>query len=200
MPSVPSLVSTLHLIALATFVGVTSVLMLVAVISRLRIRRPLLVWRRSGPLTSLPLGPLLFLLIVAAGFVHVAWTGRSVPLVVLLGYPAGGLFWFVATFLVRTVLVTEYGIVHDLTRVHRTVVWSQVADYFTTTRSGEPYVVFFYRGSNGEHRRLSLAIPKPHAEALYEILHRKLDTRFAASAREAYEEESIDRLDDRIDL
>lgn len=200
MPSVSTIVSTLHLVALAAFVGVTSVAMLVAILSRLRVRRPLLAWRRSGPLTSVPLGPSLFLLIVTLGFVLVEWSGQSVPLVVLLGYPAGGLFWFLATWMVRTVLVTEYGLVHDLTRMHRTVVWNQVVDYFTTTRSGQPCVIFFYRDAEGEHQRLSLTVPASCMEALGNILRRKLDARFASSVKQAYEEEPIDRIDDRIDL
>lgn len=201
MPPTADLVTVLHRIALSAFVGVTSVSMLVGVLSRLRLRRPLLVWRRSGPVpfTRLPLGPLLFLLLAAGGIGHAWVTGRSVPPAVLVGYPAGGLFWFVATWLTRSVVVTEYGIVPDVTRLHRAVVWSRIVDYFATTRQGQLRFVFFYRESDGGRRRLDLPVPEVHAARVRDIVERKLDARFAVSNEEVYDEEGIDRLDDRID-
>lgn len=200
MPSVTDLVTVLHRIALSAFVGVTSASMLVAVLSRLRLRRPLLVWRQFGPyrFTRFPVGPILFLLLVAGGIGHAGLTGRPVPPAVLVGYPAGGLFWFVATWLSRSVVVTEYGIVPDVHRVRRAVVWSQIVDYFTTTRDGQSHFVFFYRGSDGDRRRLDLPVPEAHAPVVREIVERKLDARFSVSGDDVYGEEGIDRLDDRI--
>lgn len=199
MPSIADLISTIHMMALSAFVGGTSVAMLVAVISRLRIRRSLLTWR-SGPLTPVPLGPSLFLLLVAAGLIHAWGTGRSVPLAVLLGYPAGGVFWFVATWLLQTVVVTEYGVMHDLSRPNRAVAWGQVFDYFMVTRSGQHYFVFVYRGADGTPHRVDLRVPEARVEALHEIVRRKLDSRFAFSVKQSYKGEVIDRIDDQIDL
>lgn len=199
MASIADLFSTLHLLALSAFVGGTSVAMLVVVIHRLRIRRSVLVWR-SAPFSRVPLGPTLFLVLVAGGFLHAWGTGRSVPLAVLLGYPAGGIFWFIATWMMQTVVVTEYGVISDLTRPRQAVSWGRVVDYFMDTRSGRQYVVFVCRGSDGTPHRVDLPVPDAHVEALREVLQRKLDARFTYSIRQSYREEIIDRLDDRIDL
>lgn len=199
MLSIADLISTLHLLALSAFVGVTLVAMLVAVFNRMRIRRSLLVWR-SGPLTALPLGPTLFLVLVAVGLAHAWETGRSMPLAVLLGYPAGGVFWLIATWILQTVVVTEYGVIHDISRPRHAVAWAQVFDYFMVTRSGRRCVVFVYRGPKGAPHRFDLPVPETQVNALDEILQRKLDSRFAFSVKQSYREESIDRLDDQIDL
>jgi hypothetical protein len=199
MPSAANLVTIVHYLALSAFIGVTSISMLVAVAGRMRLRRPLLTWRRPGSILRELLGPVLFLLLVGGGLGHAWLTGRSVPLAVLMGYPAGGIFWLVATWMLQTVVVTEYGIVPDLSRVHRAVVWSRVVDYFTTTRQGQPLVVVLYRGPEGEHHRLDLPVPRAHAAALREIVERKLRARFSMPDEEIGEE-VLDRLDDRIDL
>lgn len=199
MPSIADFLSTLHAVALLAFVGVTSVTMLVAVINRLRIRRPLLVWQ-SGSFTRLPLGPSLFLVLVAGGLAHAWMTGRSVPPAVLLGYPAGGVFWFIATWIMQSVVVTEYGLVHDIGRPSQAVAWSQVVDYFMTTQSGRCHVVFVYHGPDGALHRFSLPVPGAQVDTLCEIVQCKLDTRFTFSVKQAYEGEVIDHLDDRIDL
>lgn len=200
MPSAAEFIPVLHRIALAAFVGVTSISMLVGVIRRIRLCRPLVVWQRSGPFGRLPLGPLLFLLLVAVGIGHAWLTGRSVPLSVIVGYPAGGVFWFVATWMMRTVVVTEYGIVHDLGQGPHAVVWSQIVDYFTTTRDGQPHFVFIYRGRNGEPSRLDLSVPEHRAATVRDVVVRKLKTRFSMSDEGIVDEEDLRRLDDRIDL
>ncbi len=177
MPSVATLFWALHWIALTAFVGGTSVAMLVAVMSRLRIREPLLVWR-TGPLTRLPLGPSFFLLVVAGGIGYAVVQGRAVPTAVLLGYPAGGLFWFVATWLAQSVLLTEHGLVPDVTRPHRAVPWRAVVDYVVTTRNEQPHFIFVYRGADDRPQRLDLPVPRAHAEAVRDLVRRKLDARF----------------------
>lgn len=196
MSSAPTLFSILHAVALAAFVAVTAVSMLVALLNRLRLRDPLLVWRRSGPLTRWPLGPSLFLLVVALGLGHAAVTGRAVSVPVLLGYPAGGLFWLVATWLARTVAVTEQGLVHDVTRPHRAVPWDRVADYVATTRDGRPHLVLLYRDADGQPQRLDLPVPAAQAPALQEVVERKLDARFRDAALRPYDEMPLDRPDE----
>lgn len=200
MASGTDLVSILHRMALSAFVGVTSVSMLVVVMGRVRLRRPLLVWQRPGLLSRLLWGPIPFLLLVAAGGGHAWLTGRSVPVAVVVGYSAGGLFWLIATWMHRTVVVTEYGLVHDLTRVHRALVWSQIVDYVETARRGRPHFVFFYRGPDGKHCRLDLPVPQDRPAALREIVERKLEVRFAVAEEAIGKDEVLDGLDDRIDL
>ena len=199
MPSAADLVPILHRVVLLAFVGVTALSMLAVLMGRVRLRCSVLAWRRPGVLVRPLLGPVLFLLLVVGGFGHAWLTGRSVPTVLLVGYPAGGLFWLAATWMLRTVVVTEYGIVHDLSRMHRTVLWEQVVDYFTTTRQGRPHVVLFYRGLERKRRRLDLPVPKAHATAVHEVIKRKLGARFSVPDEDV-SEEALGSLDDRIDL
>ncbi|MFB6099265.1 MAG: hypothetical protein ABEK84_09190 [Salinibacter sp.] len=200
MPFSPGFFSVLHQVVLGTFVGVTALSLLVAVERRARLRRPLLAWHRSGPFTRLPLGPVLFLILVAVGIGHAWFTGRPVPPIVLVGYPAGGVFWGLATWILRSVVVTDYGIVPDLTGPNQAVVWSRIVDYAVTTRGRRPHFVFFYRDDDGDRCRLDLSVPRPHAAALREIVGRKLDDRFSVPDEEVWDDEVLDRLDDRIDL
>lgn len=193
MPSAANLFLVLHWIALAAFVGVTSVAMLVAVISRLRIRKPLLVWH-TGPLTRFPLGPSLFLLVVAVGIGSAVVQGHPVPTAVLLGYPAGGLFWFVATWLAQSVLVTEHGLVPDVTRLHCAVPWRAVVDYVVTTREGQPHFIFVYRNADGPPQRLDLPVPDAHAEAVRDLVRRKVGNRFREAAM-GVQDTPVDRPD-----
>lgn len=187
--------SVLHRVLLAAFVGGTSVLMLLALIGRLRIRRPLLVWR-TGPLTSLPLGPSLFLGLVAAGLGYAVWADAAVAPSIAIGYPAGGVFWFVATWLARTTVITEYGVIHDITRIHRSVAWGQITDYVETTRQGRPHFVFLYRADDDSRERLDLLVPKAQQSAFRTLVTRKVDARLHLSdPAPAVDEETLDELD-----
>lgn len=191
MPASPDVLFVVHLFVLSAFVGVTSVSMLVALISRVRIQRTLLVWR-TGPLTGLPIGPSLFLLVVCGGLAYAGWTGTHVPNHVLIGYPAGGVFWFVATWLARSVVITEYGIVHDVSRISRSVAWGQIVDYVATCRDEQPHYVFFYLDEDDVRRRLDLPLPHTHAASFRGIVARKLDARFQFSVKQAFDEETLD--------
>mgnify|MGYP006290279473 CR=1 FL=1 len=183
--------SVLHLVLLSAFVGLTSVSMIVALASRLRIQHTLMVWRH-GPITSFPLGPSLFLLLVGGGFIYCAVTGQPLPASVVVGYPAGGLFWFVATWLARSVVVTKYGVIHDVSRIQQAVAWGQVVDYFRTTHDGMPHYVFFYLDDDGSRQRLDLPVPEKVAADFEAVVSQKLDARFAFSTQQAFDEETFD--------
>lgn len=198
MASVDLLLSIVHLVVLSVFVGGTSVLMLGAILSRLRVRRPLFCWR-DGSLICAPLGPTLFLVGVLGALGWVEAAGRSVPPSVWIGYPAGGLFWFVATWLIQSVMVTEYGLVPDLLRPRRAVAWSQIVDYVATKRDGRRYFVFFYRDRDTRERcRLDLSVPDRHVDDLREIVEAKTAARFASASSGAVET-LVDRPDDPLD-
>jgi hypothetical protein len=184
------LISVLHIVLLFAFVGATSVSMLVALINRLRVKRSLLVWQERTP-ARVPLGPALFLACVAAGLGTAAWVDYFVPAAVVIGYPAGGLFWLVAAWIGRTVVVTEYGIIHDVNRISRAVAWGRIVDYFSTTRNGQPHFVFFYLDDEDRRRRLDLPVPKRRAAAFREAVARKLDARFRFSADRLVDEETL---------
>lgn len=199
MPSAADLVPLLHPIALCAFVGVTAGALLAAVGARMRLRRPRLAWHAPGRWARLPVGPTLFLGLVVAGGAHAWWTGSAVPISVMVGYPAGGLFWFAAVWVGRTVVVTEYGIVPAVRRTGDAVVWSQIVDYAITQREGTPQFVFFYRGAEGGRHRLDVKVPRARVAALREVVRQKLDARFSVRGEGTVDEGTYDRLDDRMD-
>jgi len=192
MPDLPvDFFFVLHAAVLSVFVGATSVSMLLAIISRLRIRRPLHVWR-YGQFARIPIGPTLFLVLVAVAFGVAVAMGRTIEPHVLIGYPAGGVFWWIATWLCRSVIVTEYGIIHDVTCISRAVSWSQITDYFVTTGDdGWTYVALFYRDDDGTRQRLNVPVPKTHKAAFEKLISQKLDARFRCIMRETHDEEAF---------
>lgn len=160
--------------------------MLYALISRLRLCRPRLSWS-CGSYCRIPIGPSLFLVAVAAALAAAYWTGRPVQPHVLVGYPAGGLFWWIATWLAQSVVVTEYGIVHDVTRISRAVAWGQVVDYAVAARDRHHHYVFFYDDPDDEQprQRLDVRVPNAHAADFAEVVAHKLDARFHFTDRQA---------------
>lgn len=193
------LLTVLHYGVLAVFVGGTAALMLAAIGMRLRIRRPLMAWQ-NGPRTALPVGPSLFLAVVGAGLAYAAWSGRALPPSVLIGYPAGGGFWLVATWVAQSTLVTAYGLVPDLPHRHQAVAWSQVLDYVETTREGPSHhFVFLYRPRHSQRpRRLDLTVPARRVEAFREVVDAKLDARLAPMTSAAADL-ALNRSDDSLD-
>ena len=183
MPTTTDLLSFTHLALLAAFIGVASLSMLLTLISHLRVRRAVLSWQQ-GRWGGIPLGPTCFLVAAIAGLTYALAQGHPVRPSVLIGYPAGGAFWFVAAYLARSVLVTEYGIIHDVNRISQAVAWSQVVDYFVVDAEGEVRYVFFYcEDGRQQWHRLELTVPSRRAEAFQHIVDGKLEARFAATAK-----------------
>lgn len=127
-------------------------------------------------------------------------TGRSVPLFVLMGYPTGGVIWILAAWINESVVVTECGIVSDLRRTNRAVVWSQITDYFTKKTEGRAHFVFFYQGDEGTRRRVDLPVPDQEADLFHQFVKRKLDARFRVSVDDVSDPGEIPKPDDRVDL
>jgi len=180
MPTTADVLAFLHLALLAAFIGVASLSMLLTLISHLRVRRALLSWQQ-GRWRGIPLGPACFLGASLIGLGYALIQGHPVRPSVLVGYPAGGAFWFVAAYLARSVLVTQYGIIHDVNRISQAVAWSQIMDYFVVEAEQGVRYVFFYRDPGGERRhRLELTIPASRAETFQQIVYQKLEARFSA--------------------
>lgn len=179
------LLSVLHLVLLSAFVGIASLSMLLTLISYVRVRRMLLSWRR-GRLGGVPLGPTCFLLIALGGLIYALAQGHAIRPSVLIGYPAGGAFWFVAAYLARSVIVTDYGIIHDINCISRAVAWRQIVDYFTVdTKRGKRYVFLYAEDDERPQYRLEVMVPAVHVDAFQRLVEVKLKARFALSREEA---------------
>jgi hypothetical protein len=191
-----SALTVLHGVLLAAFVGVASVSMLTAVLSLLRVQHVALAWRPRRAWWDVPRAPSLFLAAVACGFAAAAATGTPLRPSVLLGYPAGGAFWWLAAWLARTVVASPYGLVPDVQRLDRAVPWRSVTDYAAFPPADAPAdvpaehgaedaaaprrYVFFYDAPDGTRARLDWPVPARHADAFAALVTAKLDARFDA--------------------
>lgn len=192
MPTTAELLSVLHLVLLAAFVGIASLSMLLTLISHMRVRRLLLAWR-GGRFYGLPLGPACFLLVAFGGLIYALAEGHAIRPSVLIGYPAGGAFWLVAAYLARSVIVTEYGIIHDVNRMGQAVAWRQIADYFTVrTKRGVRYVFFYTEDDRRHQERLEVTVPAARAEAFRHIVASKLKARFAFPLTETTDQKTLE--------
>jgi hypothetical protein len=178
------LLSIIHLALLAAFIAVASLSMLLTLISHLRVRRMLLSWQ-DGRFYGIPLGPTCFLVATFVGLGYALMEGQAVQPSVLVGYPAGGAFWLVAAYLARSVVITEYGIIHDINRISQAVAWGQIVDYFTVDADrGVRYVFFYAEAGDAQRYRLEITVPTARADAFQRLVEAKLDARFAFTQSE----------------
>ncbi len=192
MPAFTDVLPVLHLTLLTAFVGVASVFMLSALISYLRVRRPLMAWRR-GRLRGFPLGPALFTTAVSSGLLYAWWTGSPVEPSLLIGYPAGGVFWCIGAAVSRSILVTHYGVIYDINRISRAVAWGQIVDYFAVEDEGARRYVFLYQNTEADERgRFELRVPADQVDDFQSIVAAKLDARFAHAKQRTYDTKPLE--------
>lgn len=182
---------TLQLILLLGFIGVTSLLMLVTVTNRMRLRRVVRSWR-TGRLFGFPLWPAAFLLLVLLFSLYAVAAEHVLHATTLAGYLVGGAFWMVAALLSCTVNVTEYGLILNVNRVDQAVAWGQVVDYFEFEREKGHAYVFFYLDGSGVRRRLELTVPATLVDSFRDIVSAKLDARFEFSAQQLYGKKALE--------
>ncbi len=182
---------TLHMILLIGFIGVTSLLMLITVANRLRMRRVLLSWR-TGYFFGLPLWPMAFLAVVALLWGYSLASGQPTPSGVFAGYLTGGVFWFIAILLANALVVTEVGIVQSMKRPRRMLAWGQVVDYFEVPRGDGHLYVFFFEDGAGVRRRFELKVPASRRDRFHRIVRAKIDARMDFGVQQAYGKKALE--------
>ncbi|GIV60115.1 hypothetical protein GQ464_009270 [Rhodocaloribacter litoris] len=183
--------ATLHILLLCGFIGVTSMLMLINVMSRLRVRHVLLAWR-TGRFWGLPLWPLGFMAFVGGSMVYTDLTGHVIAPGIFAGYLVGGIFWFTGVFFASTFLVTEAGLIGGVGRARRAVAWVQIADYFEAEDRGKRCFVFLYVDERGRRGRLEVPVPDAHQEAFRRIVRAKIDARIEYRVQQAYGKKALE--------
>ena len=186
-----AVLTTLHLILQVGFISVTLLFLIVTVMNRMRVRHVRLTWR-TGKLLGLPAIPTVFLGVVLLVVIGALALGQTFPLQLMAGYFIGGLFWFVASLLSTSVLVTEHGLIYHMNRSGRAVTWEQVIDYFETASARKQCYVFFYLDPSDTRRRLELKVPRSHRAAFRRLVAEKLDARFDLSAQQVYGRKALE--------
>jgi len=174
---------SVHFLLLWAFIGTTSMLALLTVVNRLRIR-DVLVWWPRGRLKGLPLWPTLFLLAILGLWVQGMLRDQLPYTTFLAGYAFGGLFWFIADAVKSTLLVTPHGLVLNVNRSEECVAWGQIVDYFEFEHGRNLGLVFFYLDGCGSRRRLELRIPEARRDHFDAIARERLAGRFRYESQE----------------
>lgn len=167
----------LHILLLLAFIGVTSMLMLVTVINRLRVRDVLLSWP-NGRLFGLPVWSSLFLAVVFGFLGFTALQDQIVYPMIFAGYLMGGAFWFAAAVITSSVHVTPHGLILNVNRNGRAVAWGQIVDYFEFGGEGSGGMVFFYLDGTGCRRRLELSVPEFYRTQFKRLVQSRIGARF----------------------
>ena len=185
-----TLFMTLHAVLLAGFLCVTLALLVVTLMNRRRVRGVVLSWR-TGRLFGFPLWPSLFLGLVMAllGYALIASPALSS---LLAGYVVGGALWLTASLMMRSVIVTEQGLLLNVNRTSERVSWQAVVDYFERTETPGRHYVFFYRAPDATRQRLEVRVPASCAEAFQCIVSTQLDDRFNGAARQLYGKKALE--------
>ncbi len=175
----------LHVVLVAGFLAVTTLLLFVVVANRLRIRNVLLSWRIGRPF-AFPVAPSLFVLVVLGLFGYTVFFEEEIlsPLL-LAGYLAGGTFWFLAGLFSASFVVTDCGILRHTNRTVLALGWGQVVDYFEVARGKQHEYVFFLLDPARGRQRFEVRVPAVLRDRFQEILELRLDRRFDLSVEEA---------------
>ena len=183
MDPVYDLLVGVHLLVLLAFIGVTSMLMLVTVVNRVRVRDVILSWP-NGRFFGLPVWATLFLATVL-GFLGVAVLQDQLffPMI-FTGYLMGGTFWFAAAVIMSSVHVTPHGLILNVNRNGRALLWTQIVDYFEFGDEREGGIVFFYLDGEGARNRLQLRVPGPYRKRFSQVVRSLLGSRFAVQKPE----------------
>ena len=185
------ILTTLHSVLLVGFLSVTLLLFLVTLVNRARVQHPILAWRPSR-LSGVPLWPSAFIGTVLLLLVLASIVGQPVRPEVFAGYLLGGLFWFIASWLSCSVVVTEHGVVRNINRTADTMAWGQSVDYFFREESGQACYVFFFMDGRSRRQRFELWVPAKHQKRFQHVVRAKLDARFEFSMRQAYGKKALE--------
>lgn len=186
------MLSTLHLILVISFVGVTALLLALTVLQRVRIRRVRMTWR-TNRVNGLPVWPILFVGAVVLFLVYAQNILPSVPVSVYVGYLVGGVLWFIAVMVSTTSVVTDYGLIPEIGRSGEAVAWGQISDYFEVPDERRVHFVFIYQDFIGVRQRLELSVPSDEVDRFLAIVRSKLEIRLEESVHEIAGSRALER-------
>jgi len=176
---------TVHILLLTVFVIVTSVLMVAAVMNRLRIRPIRMMWHGQGFLQGYGWSSL-FLMIVVVIVTYAGMVENQLYLYLGLGYLTGGICWCAAMRLSSATLVTDYAVFRNTNKMNCALGWSQVVDFFVQERKGRTHYIFLYVDDEGRQRRFEVPVPRAYQAMFNAMVHRHVVQHTLSSPERAY--------------
>lgn len=160
-------------------------LMVTAIMNRLRIQPVRLIWQSPGFFNGTG-ASLAFLLLVTCVVLYAGMTRESYYIYLGMGYFAGGVCWCAAMRLSTSTLVTDYAIFRNTHKEKCVLGWSQVVDFFVQERKGKTYYIFLYVDDDGRHARFEVPVPAARQASFSSMITRYVEERPLSAPERAY--------------
>lgn len=180
-----SLATLIHLVLLVGLLKVTAILLVVAVVNRMRVKDTVVNWQ-TGRLWGVALWPMLYLGTVFVTAVASLLGYTSLHIGFSAGYAVAGVFWLLAAQIYVSTLITERGIIRNVNRATQTLAWGQIVDYCEQRTLDHITYIFFFLDPHGARQRFELHVPKHKLHAFKQLVERKVDARFTFEIEQHY--------------
>lgn len=174
-----------HIVLLSVFVLVTSLLMVTAIINRVRIRPVRMMWHTSTMHRGVGRSFVLLVLMIAF-VVYAGVTENSLYLYLGIGYMTGGLCWLVASRISAATIVTDFAIIRSTHKKGNVLGWSQVTDFFVHEMDSAHRYVFLYRKNDGHQGRFEVTVPTAYQALFKKVVYRCVEKRTLPERERAY--------------
>lgn len=176
---------TVHIVLLSVFVLVTSLLMVTAIVNRVRIRPVRMIWYKNTIYRGIGRSFVLLVLMIAI-VVYAGVTENSLYLYLGIGYLTGGLCWLMASRISAATIVTDFAIIRNTNKKGNALGWSQVTDFFTHDTGSAVCYVFLYRENDGQQGRFEVTVPRAYQVLFRKMVYRCVEKRTLPELERAY--------------
>jgi hypothetical protein len=176
---------TAHIVLLLLFVTVTAVLLMAAVVNRLRIQPARMIWYHKGLISGIGWSSL-FLVMFVGAIIYAGITENSLYLYLGLGYLIGGICWCVAMRLSSATIITDFAIVKDTSKCGNVLCWNQVVDFFIHDKGRTLQYTFLYVNNEGVHARFDVQVPHTYQRGFSNMVHRCVERKKSFTPEKAY--------------
>ncbi len=179
------MILTAHIVLLLLFVTVTTVLMVGAVVNRMRIQPVRMMWYSNGLRSGFG-WPTLFVMIFLAAVIYAGLKEDSFYLFLGVGYLVGGICWSIAMRLTSATIVTDFVLIRDMNSCGNVLGWNQVIDYFVHDKGKSLQYTFLYVNQEGAHNRFDVQVPRTYRQVFNRMVFRCVEKKKAFLSEEAY--------------
>lgn len=170
---------------LLLFISVTSVLMVAAVINRMRVQPVRMIWYRRGVFSGLGWSTL-FLFIFVGAIIYAGVLEQRFYLVLGLGYLIGGVCWCVAMRLSSATIITDFAVIRNTSTCGNVLCWNQVADFFVHDKGHVLQYTFLYTNNEGTHARFEVEVPRAYHRFFNRMVYRCVERKKSFMPAQAY--------------
>ena len=176
---------TIHIALLATFVLVTSGLMVAAVLDRMRVRPVRLMWYSRAILSGYGWS-VVFLALIVGVIIYAGVVRDDLYLYLGIGYLIGAICWCAALRLSSATVVTDFALIRNAGRSANVLTWSQVVDFFVRREGNKLLYVFFYLDADGRRSRFEIQVPQAYHSIFNRMVYQYVEKNKMSVPERAY--------------